>query len=45
MGPVTLQTYEKEMELRPRGGENPSLRWKAAAGAQEEELALRARDI
>lgn len=24
MGPVTLQTYEKEMELGNRGGENSS---------------------
>lgn len=45
MGPVTLQIYEKEMELRQRGGENSSLQWKVAAGAEEEELALCAQDI
>lgn len=28
MGPVTLQTYEKEMELGNRGGENSSQRGK-----------------
>lgn len=33
------------MELGQRGGENSSQQWKVAAGEQEEELALRARDI